>query len=235
MLIPALKKVVSFILDSVYPPFCWNCGGSTDNSVGLCALCAEKISPIDKFCSRCGSVQQTESTPSCAYCSSKRLPYEFCRSLFRYDGVFRKLLTAHKYSSDTAATRILKHLINSLPLSLDFHPDVIVPVPQDRRRLRKRGYDHLVPFARLIASKLGNIPVLSLLRKKVATPPQASLSDSMRKKNLIGAFEVIPTPLPKKSKALLFDDVTSTGATLKECAKTLKKAGYIVGLLTLSR
>jgi|GEM_PF-2881474 ComF family protein len=235
MLKSLLKRFTSFVIDSFYPPFCWVCGGALDTGGGLCSTCNEGIIVIENFCNRCGSLQ-SQSVPSCSKCSSKRLPYERSRSLFRYDGVFRKLLIAHKYAGDTAATAIIKRLLLERFSSLDFQVDSVVPVPQDSKRLKKRGYDHLAPFAKIVSQRfLGDVPILHILRKKFSTPPQASLSDAMRKRNIIGAFEVTSTSLPKKSRVLLFDDVLNTGATIKECAKTLKKSGYIVNVLTLSR
>ena len=229
-----LHKVVSLVLDTLYPPLCWECGRALNTSIGLCGECRGAISRIDNYCLRCGAPSNEPAT-SCVHCSHRRLPFERAVSLFRYDGTIRSLILAHKYRWDTSATTILKHLIRE-NLELPFRVDAVVPVPQDERRHKRRGYDHLAPLARAVSESLPDTPpVLHLLRKSVSTPPQVSLSEAMRKRNLIRAFEVAKTKPPKKSDILLFDDVLSTGSTVKECAKVLKKCGCSVSVLTLAR
>jgi len=229
-----LHKVASFVLDTLYPPLCWECNRALDTSVGLCEECRGKISRIENYCLRCGA-PSNEPAISCVHCSHKRLPFERAVSLFRYDGTIRSLILAHKYRWDTSATTILKRLIRE-NLELPFRVGSVVPVPQDERRHKKRGYDHLAPLARSVSEALPNRPpVIHLLKKSVSTPPQASLSEPMRKRNLIRAFEVVRPKPPKESDILLFDDVLSTGSTIKECARVLKKCGYSVSVLTLAR
>lgn len=229
-----LHKFLSLILDSLYPPLCWECGSGVEGGVGLCLNCAGKILKIENYCLRCGA-PSSEPLSSCLRCESKRLYYERAVSLFSYEGIIRRLIIAHKYMGDTSATTIIKRLIKE-HLNVTFDIDAIVPVPQDERRYRRRGYDHLAPLLKTVSQTLPNRPpVVYLLRKTVSTAPQVILSEAMRKRNLIRAFEVIDRGLPKKSRLLLFDDVISTGATVKECARTLRNCGYIVNVLTIAR
>ena len=104
-----------------------------------------------------------------------------------------------------------------------------LPVPLHRARLRERGFNQ----AELLAKELGLEVDLSLLRRRKNTPSQTGLSRSQRTLNLSAAFEVRGTP---PDCVLVVDDVYTTGATLHEIAKTLKRAGTSrVEVLTVAR
>ena len=110
----------------------------------------------------------------------------------------------------------------------------IIPIPMDRRKKRKRGYNQ----AEILAQELGRmtgIPVETrLLRKRKASVPQKRLSRSGRARNLEHSFEVErKTTLPER--VLLVDDIYTTGNTVNEASKALKKAGVdMVFFLTIS-
>lgn len=114
--------------------------------------------------------------------------------------------------------------------------DVIVPVPLHRERLRQREFNQSLLLADHIGRVLG-IPVsYTNLIRTTPSPPQTTLSKKSRLKNLRGAFALqYPREIIKK-RVLLIDDVFTTGATVNECAKSLRKAGSSdVLVLTLGR
>ena len=103
--------------------------------------------------------------------------------------------------------------------------DVVTWVPVSRRRLRSRGYDQ----ARLLAEsacRLWGVRPEQLLRKTADNPAQSGLTEAAaRRANVLGVYE---TPVPEKvqgRRVLLVDDICTTGATLAECARTLRDAG----------
>jgi len=114
--------------------------------------------------------------------------------------------------------------------------DVIIPVPLHPSRLRQRGFNQSALLAQEM-SRMLCVPVdLFSLRKIRATPPQVGLTMKERTKNVKGTFHVINGDHVKGKKVLLVDDVFTTGATISECARALRKAGATsVDVLTLAR
>ena len=116
--------------------------------------------------------------------------------------------------------------------------DMIIPVPLHPRRLKERGFNQSQLLGRVLAKKL-NIPCDPfVLIRTVDTPPQVGLSEKERRENVRGAFAVSPGRHSRlEGKALLvLDDVMTTGATVEECARTLKSAGAEkVYVLTMAR
>jgi competence protein ComFC len=102
--------------------------------------------------------------------------------------------------------------------------DAIVPAPLHAARLRVRGYNHAERLARVLGREL-EIPVRTdLVRRVRATRPQVGLDGDARRNNLAGAFRANSAAVDGLA-LLVIDDVSTTGATFRECAKTLKKAG----------
>jgi len=116
--------------------------------------------------------------------------------------------------------------------------DMIIPVPLHPRRLKERGFNQSQLLGRVLAEEL-NIPCdpFALIRTK-DTDPQVGLSEKERRKNVRGAFEIDQRRefLVRGKTLLLVDDVMTTGATVEECARTLKSAGAEkVYVLTMAR
>jgi len=101
---------------------------------------------------------------------------------------------------------------------------LIVPVPLHRSRLRQRGYNQALELARPLAARLGVPLAHDVLVRSRDTSAQTELDRAARRRNVRGAFhlrEAIVLP----DHVALFDDVMTTGATLAECARLLKRAG----------
>jgi ComF family protein len=110
-----------------------------------------------------------------------------------------------------------------------YQSETVVPVPLHRARLRERGFNQ----AELLARELGLRVDCQLLRRRKNTPSQTGLTRPQRAFNLAGAFEVRGTP-PRS--VLVLDDVYTTGSTLHEISRTLKRAGASrVEALTVAR
>ena len=111
----------------------------------------------------------------------------------------------------------------------DFRGEFIIPVPLHSARQRARGFNQ----AELIARELGRPVNDKLLRRRKDTPSQTGLSRRQRRQNLAGAFEVRSTV---KGDLIVVDDVYTTGSTMNEIARTLKRAGAgRVEVLTVAR
>lgn len=112
---------------------------------------------------------------------------------------------------------------------------IIVPVPLHKKRQNLRGFNQASLLGNLVAQKLGLSFNEVLIRVK-NTKPQFSLKSEDRRHNIQGAFELKKDKKVKDKKILLIDDVWTTGATLKECTKILKKnKAKIVWGITIAR
>jgi len=143
-----------------------------------------------------------------------------------------------KYNSETHLTSSLGGLLSNfarewIPNPKDF---LIVPVPLHRSRLRERGFNQSLLLARVLSSDLGTpLDYLSLIRKR-NTRAQTGLKKEERKKNVKDAFSITYPLIIKNKKIILVDDVFTTGYTLNECSRTLKKSGATTIIcLTLAR
>jgi ComF family protein len=125
-------------------------------------------------------------------------------------------------------------MLNALPHGLD--ADVIIPVPLHPARLRTREFNQSLLLADQLGRHLFRPVSAANLVRTTATDPQTALSRQARLRNLRNAFTIRrPQDLAGK-RILLVDDVFTTGTTVNECAKTLRKAGSgQVFALTLAR
>lgn len=105
----------------------------------------------------------------------------------------------------------------------DWHPNVIIPVPMHPSDEFQRGYNQSALLARQISALYGIPYSEELLSKTKRTQAQKGLNKQDRIKNIRGCFEA--HPLCKDLRIVLVDDVCTTGATLRECARVLKKTG----------
>ena len=115
-------------------------------------------------------------------------------------------------------------------------PDIVLPVPLHPKRLKERGFNQSGLLAKEF-SRMQGLPVsFDLLIRKNWTEPQTRLNRKERLENVKGAFSLCDASAVRGRRVLLIDDVFTTGTTLSECAKTLKKAGASeVHVLTVTR
>ncbi|MCP9450534.1 MAG: ComF family protein [Nitrospira sp.] len=234
------RQAVRFLL----PVECAACGlPLTDSPIPcFCIGCWNSIVPIDSSrCARCGypflSPAATSHAPdhTCQSCRKRPPSYTKAWTLYPYRSPLREALHLFKYQGKVSLAAPLARLITDrLPRFESL--DVIVPVPLHIERLREREFNQSLLLADRIGRHLG-LPVscTDLIRCRPA-PPQISLRRKERLKNLRGAFTVLHPRAVAGKRILLIDDVFTTGATINECAKALRKAGSSdVFALTLGR
>jgi ComF family protein len=143
-----------------------------------------------------------------------------------------------KYNSETQLTSSFGALFSFFAREWIPNPKGVltIPVPLHRRRLRERGFNQSLLLAKTLSTSLGTqLDYLSFIRKRY-TRAQTGLGKEERRKNVKDAFSVIYPNLIEGKKIILVDDVFTTGHTLNECAKALKKSGAVVVIcLTLAR
>lgn len=153
--------------------------------------------------------------------------YDNLTSPFFYAGSIRQGIVNFKYKNfKRGAEFFTREMAHSLESDFpDEEPDIITGIPMTKLHYRERNFNHTKILAKGI-SKIFGIPVChNLLIKIKDTPTQVGSSAKERQKNLKNAFKVNPKYNVKNKTVLLCDDVLTTGSTLDECAKALKKAG----------
>ncbi|HEY0231142.1 MAG TPA: ComF family protein [Dokdonella sp.] len=212
------------LLRLVLPPRCLLCGGAGSDGRDLCAGCAADFALNPVCCPRCALPLEARA-PLCGECLRHEPAFAAAWVPFRYGHPLDLLEARFKFHRDLAAGRVLaERMIERAQADLPERPDLLIPVPLHRTRLRQRGYNQAQELAQPLARALG-IPLRAdLLLRIQATPAQTGLDAKARRRNLRGAFEAAPAAaLP--DHVVLFDDVMTTGATLRECARVLRRAG----------
>lgn len=152
-----------------------------------------------------------------------------------YRGVIRKLVYQFKYQpyvkdlTDTITELFYESIIQKEEFSKTLQDNpLFVPIPLSAKKQKSRGYNH----AELLAKGLGkqlHIPVVNILKRIKDTKPQFGLKRDERKKNIQGAFVIHEKEQKKTSKKqtiILVDDILTSGSTMLEAAKILKKEGF---------
>ncbi|MBW1689544.1 MAG: ComF family protein [Deltaproteobacteria bacterium] len=240
-------KIVSTLLDIIYPPRCPFCGrfvSSAENRCHphqVCESCKKALTPITHpLCTICGIPFSALSGPDhpCENCLRKMPSYDTMRAPYLYAGPIMNAIQRFKYNSETHLAAPLGGLLAAFARTSLTQPEefVTVPVPLHKHRLRERGFNQSLLLAKAVASELGTpLNCLSLIRKR-DTRSQTGLRRKERRKNVANAFSVTSAAIFKGKKVLLVDDVLTTGYTLQECARTLKKFGAReVACITLAR
>ncbi|HEX7348310.1 MAG TPA: ComF family protein [Rhodanobacteraceae bacterium] len=209
-------------MDAALPSRCLLCGARGHGRLSLCAACAAEMPRNEVCCTRC-ALPLVAPAALCGRCQKHAPPSDAAWVPFRYEWPLAPLEARFKFGADLAAGRTLSALWAASPTPMEL-PDVIVPVPLHHSRLRRRGYNQALELARPVAQYLG-VPLLrDALRRVRATGAQTDLNAIQRRRNVRGAFAVSAADrLP--SHVAVLDDVFTTGATLGECARVLKRAG----------
>ena len=206
----------------VFPPSCALCGEHSATGRDLCAACAVELPFNRSCCARCALPLATPAL-ACGECLRKPPPFDAAIAPLRYEWPLDRLVTRLKFSVDLAVGRVLAELLQDAVRSAADRIDLVVPVPLHLQRLRERGFNQALELARPIARRLGLPLDHAVLARTRATPPQTGLAAAERRRNLRDAFAVRGT-LAGRSIALV-DDVVTTTATVRACARALKQAG----------
>jgi ComF family protein len=206
------------------PPRCLLCGDAGMPGADLCAACAAELPRNHSCCARC-ALPLPAPAALCGACQRRVPAWDAAWAPFRYAWPLDRLEARYKFAADLAAGRTLGELWLREPRPAAM-PQLLIPVPLHRSRLRERGYNQALELAKVLSRGLG-VPLRhdALVRLR-ATGAQTELDAVGRRRNVRGAFALgagVALPLP--GHVAVVDDVMTTGATVGECAKVLRGAG----------
>ena len=223
----ALHGVAGRCLDALLPRHCVMCGlpGGRGN---LCAACRADLPRPGNVCATCALPIGSDQETLCGQCLRKPPPWDRVEAALAYRFPVDRLVCRFKFSRDFACGHMLGcELVAAIRATALEPPELLVPVPLHRLRHLGRTFNQADLLARHVGHALA-LPVSSSLLLRVRrTRAQSGLDAAGRKRNTRGAFRCdrrAGQALAGRHVALV-DDVMTTGATLLECTRTLRRAG----------
>lgn len=228
-------------LNVVLPPRCVVTGDAVERQGMVTADAWAALQFIsDPFCEMCGFPFEfeVEKGSLCTGCLSRPPPFEMARSALKYNDASRDMILGFKHADKTHNVRAFVPWLTRAGAEMLAQADVIVPVPLHRRRLLLRRYNQAALIAGALSRESGVAHIPDCMTRVRATKSQGHLRAKERHINVKRAFAVSErhADAVRGKAVVLIDDVYTTGATVKECAKALLKAGAgRVFVLTLAR
>jgi len=225
-------KILDKILEIFFPSHCLSCEKIISKNGLFCDVCWPKLQFItEPKCAICAypfDVEIKIASPICAKCIENKPAFERVITIFRFNEILSKAIGDLKYRDQTFLAKKLARILAPKIKSEIENSDIFCVVPLHLKKLRRRKFNQAVLIASACASlQRDNKLIPDLLWRLVDTVPQVMLKKKQREKNLKKVFVVNKKyrELVKGKKILLLDDVMTTGATLHNCAKALKKFG----------
>ena len=230
----ALQKfnLLEAAVSLLYPPLCTICGRSISAGEYLCDQCeAKAVRIVAPFCEKCSEPFEGSITGAftCANCAHRTIYFDAAVAAYRGRGIVRQIIHEFKYGHQIHLRHLVARWLNA---ALDDERlrgrrfDVIVPVPLHPARQRERGFNQANLLAELLSTQT-SIPSRPLLERIRYTNTQTALDRAERIENLHNAFRLRKNADVRDLRVLLVDDVLTTGSTLSECARVLKRAGAL--------
>lgn len=240
-----MHSFLSDILTLLYPYRCLSCRVELTHEASFCTACLQFIRPIESpLCVCCGLPFTTTFGPDhlCHRCQTQPPSFRQARAwaFYRTNDLTPQPLSDaiqhFKYHRRLSVGKMLAEIGASYNPFVAYPYDVIIPVPLHIERLRWRGFNQSLLLAQAIGEKEKIEVDPFLLERTRSTAPQTQLSEKERKNNVRGAFTVSNPERLQETCVLLIDDVYTSGATVNECARVLRRSGATdVDVFTLAR
>ena len=206
----------------IFPPVCGIC-----EKIGESYLCEECVEKLEKEKMIVSKIEKHLSEDIIEYC------YLFC-----YEGMIRQKILQYKFQNKAYLSKMFFEFFvkNEKVCRFLEKYDIIISVPMSKKKKSQRGYNQ----SELIAKQISKYTKISfenqVLIKYQENNTQSTLTKKQRLENVKNVYKIQNEQKIKEKNILLFDDIYTTGATAKECAKVLKKAGAkTVGVLTIAK
>lgn len=215
---------------------CMCCGREVFDGLGFCEECLKSVTFNNgKTCKRCG-VGIDGAEDYCGNCAFDKIYFDRSYAVFSYEGAVQNAVLQMKFNGRGRYAKIFAKYLAYLAVKNDLQFDAVCFPPMSAKSHRQRMYNQSKLLALYFCDAMDCADkYLDALTKVKETERQERLSKSARKENLIGAYKVKADV--KGKRVLVVDDVKTTGATLNECAKVLKRKGAVsvIGLTVSAR
>lgn len=215
-------NILSIVLDFLFPPVCGICGKFDKDY--LCEECFENLER------HMVAVKVTKMAPEDFY---NEMLY-----IFKYEGIIRNKIIEYKFKDKAYLSKMFCKIFVKSKNCCDFLKsyDIIIPVPIHRKRKIQRGYNQCELIARQLADYVESMICTDVLVKQRNTVPQSTLGKEERKNNIKNVYIIQNKDKIKNKSILILDDIYTTGSTVNECSRILKKAGATkIGVLTIAK
>ncbi len=209
--------MIDKILNQIFPPCCGICG-KIDNK-WICSRCYRKINSLINL----RKIRLNKNI--------------FVYYIFIYDGIFREKILSYKFKEDSYLYKMFSEIILRDKKICEFieKSDYILPVPMYIDNKKIRGYNQTELITQELSKNLNIIFEKDILVKNRKNKKQSSLSENKRKENIKNVYSLNNQERIKNKKVLIFDDICTTGATLKECYKLIKSQTKEISILVLAK
>ena len=226
-----LKENKFNLLDIIFPPSCIICGKLNKNYI--CTKCEKRFEKFKKF-NIIDNQKYIKDKFNIKYENFKQNYYivgdekyywEKLLYCFDYKSIVRKYLLKYKFNDEAYFSNFFANQIlnNKKTYEILKTYDIIIPVPMEKGKKLKRGYNQTELITKIIEKNV-EITEIKVVEKIKKTNTQSLLSQEMRKLNVENAFCIKNENLVKNKNVIIFDDIYTTGATVNEISKLLKKA-----------
>jgi ComF family protein len=203
---------------AVLPQHCALCSGSADE-LSVCKACYAQLPWVpDLHCPQCAL--PTPNGNLCGACLSHPPRFDSITAAFTYEWPVAPLLQQYKYAGNLALAQTFARALNA---KIARHVDFVIPMPLGPIRLAERGFNQALEIARIVSRDRRTPLAATACRRVKESTPQAMLPWKERARNVRGAF-VCDMDL-RGARVAIVDDVMTTGATLNELARSVRKAG----------
>lgn len=207
------------LLDIIYPPVCGIC--DKINKKSLCKKCEIKIKPYQ--------INEIKKI--------KNKSFDYQIKILKYENIIRDKIIDYKFNEKAYLYKTFAKIILKNKKIYGFLKkyDIIMCVPMHIKKKMLRGYNQSELIAKELAKKLQIEKQFNNLIKIKDTKKQSTLTKEQRKTNLKNAFQIKDIEKVKNKKVILFDDIYTTGSTVEECSKVLKRVGVSsIAVVTLA-
>jgi len=193
----------------------------------LCQRCLQRLPWVEFACRRCALPLQNTNAEICGACTNRDLHFNYAFTPFQFDGFIRDAIYQFKFNNKLNQGKLLAQLllqyIDEKQLVI---PEIVMPVPLHKKRIQQRGYNQALEIARIVSKEIGSELNYDAVYRNRDTTVQMDLPAKQRHKNVKDAFSIKNDAINLKNKHVcIVDDVMTTGNTVNEVAKCIKKAG----------
>lgn len=212
------------VYNLIFPIKCGFCNDITQNGSYICDKCREKINIFERenTCKFCGT-KLIDKNRICKKCAESKIYYDEFIYFAEYSDTLRSKMLQYKFNDKKYLKDFFAEILTKYLIGVDV--EYIIGVPASKKRIKERGYNQTNLIAKRIGDILNITYIPDLLVKTRDTEHQTNFSRAERKNNVKNSFKVADKYSISEKKVLLIDDIFTTGSTVNECSKMLKKSG----------